>query len=50
MAGEDFLTYKPFPSNAGEGNCHTTTTKLINGAGGSISKYFNPPVLNPGLN
>lgn len=41
--------YKVFPES-GEGNCHTTSTKLIEGAGGTIPKSFDPEGLNPGLN
>ncbi|WP_369742658.1 RHS repeat domain-containing protein [Pseudidiomarina sp. PP-1MA] len=33
-----------------EGNCHTSTTNLINGAGGNIPKDFNAPGGNPDLN
>ncbi len=32
-----------------EGNCHTTTTTLINGAGGAIPSDFNPYGFNPDL-
>jgi hypothetical protein len=42
-------TYEVFPDNATEGNCHTTTTNLIQGAGGDIPDDFDPKGLNPGL-
>jgi len=42
--------YRLFPNDPGEGNCHVTTTNLINGAGGGIPQNYNPQGLNPGLN
>ncbi len=31
------------------GNCHNTTRAILEGAGGSVPKGYNPPRLNPGL-
>ena len=42
--------YDPFPDGSGaEGNCHTTTNRILNNAGGVLPPNFNPPGLNPGL-
>ena len=42
--------YDPGGGDGGKksGNCHSTTSDIIEGAGGKIPKY-NPPGLNPGL-
>ena len=55
QAGERLLLTPPqdyaiFPgSNGSKGNCHVTTNRLLNNAGGSLVQGFNPPGLNPGL-
>jgi RHS repeat-associated protein len=48
------LDYSAIPSLDGavtpnEGNCHTGTTNLITGAGGTIPKSFDPQGANPDL-
>jgi RHS repeat-associated protein len=51
MMKEKPQSYEIFPeASEGEGNCHTTTTELINGAGGKIPEKFDPDGLNPDLN
>ena len=55
QSGERLLLMPPqdysiFPeSNGSKSNCHVTTKRLINNAGGSLLQRFNPPGLNPGL-
>jgi hypothetical protein len=46
--------YAAFPGDSrlggnAEGNCHVTTNRILNDAGGSLPSRFNPPGLNPGL-
>ncbi|MDP5032367.1 RHS repeat-associated core domain-containing protein [Paraglaciecola sp.] len=54
MATLEPLDYSAIPALDGgatpnEGNCHTSTRNLINGAGGAIPKEFNPSGFNPDL-
>jgi RHS repeat-associated protein len=49
MVNSESLDYALFPSDSNEGNCHTTTRNLINGAGGEINENFNPKSFNPDL-
>ena len=55
QAGERLLLLPPqdyaiFPNrNGSNGNCHVTTNRLLNSAGGALAHGFNPPGLNPGL-
>ena len=49
MINSDSLDYSAFPSLDNEGNCHTTTRILINGAGGGISENYDPKGMNPDL-
>ena len=55
QAGERLLLMPPqdyaiFPDSSGsKSNCHVTTNRLLNSAGGSLVRGFNPPGLNPGL-
>ncbi|MEP5568882.1 MAG: RHS repeat-associated core domain-containing protein [Halioglobus sp.] len=55
QAGERLLLMPPqdyaiFPGSSGsKSNCHVTTNRLLNNAGGSLVRGFNPPGLNPGL-
>ena len=55
QAGERLLLVPPqdyaiFPGASGsKSNCHVTTHRLLNNAGGSLVQGFNPPGLNPGL-
>jgi RHS repeat-associated protein len=41
--------FERFSQSTGLGNCHTTTSKLITGAGGKIPPSYNPVGFNPGL-
>ncbi|MEH6587499.1 MAG: RHS repeat-associated core domain-containing protein [Halioglobus sp.] len=41
--------YGNFPEPQSEGNCHTTTSNLIRGAGGLVPISYNPRGFNPGL-
>jgi len=43
--------YRPFGGDDGKtsGNCHTVTREIIEGAGGTIPKQYDPPGANPGL-
>jgi RHS repeat-associated protein len=43
--------YNPFGGDGGNqsGNCNSTTSDIIEGAGGSLPPGFNPPGANPGL-
>jgi RHS repeat-associated protein len=43
--------YKPLGGDGGDksGNCHTVAREIIDGAGGSIPKTYDPPGANPGL-
>ncbi|WP_306523865.1 RHS repeat domain-containing protein [Rheinheimera sp.] len=43
------LDYSAIPSLPNQGNCHTTTTQVIGGSGGSIPKSFDPKGANPDL-
>lgn len=55
QAGEGLLLIPPqdyaiFPGRSNtKGNCHITTNRILNNAGGSLVPGFNPPGLNPGL-
>ena len=51
MVNSESLEYSAFPNsdNSGEGNCHTTTRNLVNGAGGKIPESYDPKGMNPDL-
>ncbi|GHB58824.1 hypothetical protein GCM10008107_04860 [Psychrosphaera saromensis] len=51
MIDSDSLDYSAFPSSdtSSEGNCHTTTRNLVNGAGGKIPENYDPKGMNPDL-
>ena len=49
MVNSESLDYALFPNESNEGNCHTTTRNLVNGAGGEVNENFNPKSFNPDL-